>query len=103
MNKQHHIFDNPKNVKFVIRLLFALCALLLVVDFFVHRHISHPYEALPGFYPLYGFIGCVLLVVIAKWLRTLLMRGEDYYKDNTAENKEKKSNANPHGGEHVDP
>jgi hypothetical protein len=32
-----------------------------------------------GFYAIYGFVACVLLVVIAKELRKLLMRDENYY------------------------
>ena len=78
--KKQHLFDDPKNTTRVLRLLFLLCALLLVLDFILHRHVSHPFESIPGFYPLYGFIGCVLLVVIAKWLRKLLMRPESYYE-----------------------
>ena len=32
-----------------------------------------------GFYGLFGFIVCVALVLAAKWMRTFLMRPEDYY------------------------
>ena len=28
---------------------------------------------------IFGFVVCVALVLAAKWLRTLLMRPEDYY------------------------
>ena len=44
-----------------------------------HRHVIHAWEALPGFYPIYGFIACALLVLIAKQMRKPLMRKEDYY------------------------
>ncbi|QBG35053.1 hypothetical protein [Litorilituus sediminis] len=75
-----HLFDNPNNVKRLLSAFYLCCALLLIIDFFVHRHISHSWENLLGFYPLYGFVGCVLLVFVATWLRTLLMRSEDYYQ-----------------------
>ncbi len=77
--KKQHLFDEPKNVSRLIRILLAICFVLFALDFILHRHSYHPLESIPGFYPIYGFIGCVLLVVIAKWLRTLLMRPEDYY------------------------
>ena len=32
-----------------------------------------------NFYGFYGFIGCVFLVLMAKELRKLVMRDEDYY------------------------
>lgn len=76
-----HIFDDPKNVKRVIYALYGLCALSVVAEFFVHRHIDHPWELLFGFYSVYGFVACVLLVLIAKEMRKLLMRSEDYYDD----------------------
>jgi hypothetical protein len=57
-----------------------LCSILLVVaDFIVHRHIYVSFEEIPAFYALYGFIACVVLVVIAKGMRLLVMRDEHYY------------------------
>ncbi|MBY6185125.1 hypothetical protein KUV89_00525 [Marinobacter hydrocarbonoclasticus] len=62
------------------KLFYLICALLAVLDFVVHRHTEHPWEGLPGFYPLYGFIGCVVLVLLAKVMRKLVMRPEDHYE-----------------------
>ena len=73
------VFDNPKNIKRVLYFLYACCIILFLLDFVIHRHIVHSWENLWGFYPVYGFVGCVILVVIAKWMRTFLMRSEDYY------------------------
>ena len=75
-----HFFDKPENVQRCLKVFYALCVLLLVLDFVIHRHTYHPWENLPVFYPLYGFVGCVVLVLIAKWMRTFLMRDEDYYE-----------------------
>lgn len=33
----------------------------------------------PGSYALYGFVACVLLVLLGRVLRRLVMRDEDYY------------------------
>lgn len=75
------LFDNPKNVTRLLHFLYGSCALLLVLDFVIHRHVLHRWENLWGFYPLYGFVGCVVLVVVATWMRTFLMRAQDYYDD----------------------
>jgi len=83
------IFDNPRNVRIVIRSLYAVCALVLSLDIISlivsslggHelRHAETPWEGFPGFYAFYGFVACVVLVLAAKQLRKILMRKEDYY------------------------
>ena len=78
-DSKRHIFDDPKNVKRVRHALYAVSALSLIAEIFVKRYVDHPWEALPGFYALYGFAACVILVLVAKELRKILMRGEDYY------------------------
>ena len=79
--EKKYLFDNPKNIKRVLYFLYGCCVVLFLLDFVIHRHVMHNWESLWGFYPVYGFIGCVVLVLIAKWMRTFLMRGEDYYDD----------------------
>ena len=82
------LFDKPKNVKRVLHFLYGCCALLFLLDFVIHRHVIHSWENLWGFYPIYGFVGCVVLVLIATWMRTFLMRPENYYnEDKTDANK----------------
>ena len=76
-----HLFDNPRNVTRAIRTLYAFCAIAFAADFVVHRHVDHPWEALPGFYAVYGLVACVVLVLAAKELRKAVMRGEDHYDD----------------------
>ncbi len=78
-NPKRHIFDDPNNIRRVRRVLYTVCALSLGAEIFVSRHVDHPWEALPGFYSLYGFAACVILVLVAKELRKVLRRGEDYY------------------------
>lgn len=69
-NEKQYLFDKPKNIQRILYLLYACCALLVVLDFVIHRHVYHSWENLPIFYPIYGFIGCVILVLIASWMRT---------------------------------
>lgn len=85
--EQQHFFDKKENITLVLRVFYALCALLLVLDLFIHRHIYHDWEKLPGFYPLFGFIACVVLVLIATRMRDFLMRDEDYYETDAGDQK----------------
>ena len=80
-NEKKYLFDNPNNIKRVLYLLYGCCALLFALDFVIHRHVMHDMENLWGFYPVYGFVGCVVLVLVAKWMRSFLMRPEDYYDE----------------------
>ena len=79
--QKSYLFDNPRNVRRVVRGLVGACIILAALDLVVHRHVSHPWEAMTGFYALYGFVACVLLVLLAKEMRKLLMRSEDYYDE----------------------
>ena len=74
-------FDKPENVSKVLKVFYVICALLVIADFIVHRHVYHDWENVPAFYAIYGFVGCVTLVLIAKQMRKFLMRGEDYYDE----------------------
>ena len=76
---KRHMFDNPRNVRRVVYALFAICAVTFAADFFVERYVDHPWEALFGFYAVYGFVACVVLVLVAKEMRKVLMRKEDHY------------------------
>jgi len=94
VDNRQYLFDNPRNVKIVLYSLYIFCGILLLLDFIVHRHISHTWEHLLGFYSIYGFIGCVSIVLGSKVLRTFIRRDEDYYeRDELKKEKE---------GEHVD-
>ncbi len=77
--EKQYLFDKPKNVQRLLRGFYAVCVILFLVDFVVHRHIYQEWEKLPAFYAIYGFVACVLLVLVAKEMRKVLMRKEDYY------------------------
>lgn len=72
-------FDKPKNVSIILYVFYAVCILLVALDFVVHRHIYLDFEKIPTFYAIYGFVACVVLVVLAKLMRLVLMRDETYY------------------------
>ena len=80
-DEKPHFFDKPANVKKFLRGFYIICAILLTVDLVHHRHVTHDWENLFGFYAVYGFVACVLLVEIAKLMRAVLMRAPDYYDE----------------------
>lgn len=83
-DNDHHasgFFYREEVIRWILRIFYLCCAALLLADFFIHRHTITDIEKLPTFYGLYGFIACVILVVIAKWLRIILIRSEDYYDE----------------------
>ena len=78
-DEKTYLFDNSRNVSRLLLGFYVICGGLFVADFIAHRHTVHPWESIPGFYALYGFVACVVLVLIAKEMRKVLMRKEDYY------------------------
>jgi len=80
-DEKKYYFDKPENVSFTLRIFYAICGLLVVADIFIHRHTIHSWEDIFGFYTIYGFVACVTLVLVAKQMRKVLMRDEDYYDD----------------------
>ncbi|MEK1890230.1 MAG: hypothetical protein AAAB35_22250 [Phyllobacterium sp.] len=64
------------------RLFYLLLFLVVAADFFVPReHAEYPWHRLPGWSAVYGFVSCVLLIFVSKFLghQGGLMRREDYY------------------------
>ncbi|MDX1593524.1 MAG: hypothetical protein R3298_04695 [Gammaproteobacteria bacterium] len=74
-----HWLDRPRNVRKVYLAVWVACGLLLVAELFVDKHGEVGIEHWFGFHGWYGFIACVALVIVAKALRRLLFRPEDYY------------------------
>lgn len=102
-NKDNYsdFFDRPATIKWILRIFYFICIVLAAADFVIHRHTYTEMEKIPTFYAAYGFIACVILVLIATQMRKWLMRGEEYYEplDPTSEieNKSKSDSLNPHG------
>ncbi len=80
MTLKNSRLDQPESVRKLLYLLAAICALLFMADFVVHRHVVHPWEALTGFFAVFGFVACVVLVLLAREMRKVVMRREDYYE-----------------------
>ena len=63
------------------RVLLAIGAVLVMLEFIVHRHGEIALEDLPLFPAVYAFFVCIFIVVGGIWLRKIAMRPEDYYDD----------------------
>ena len=78
--EKKHIWDNPKNVKTLLKIFFGVCVLLFLADFIFHKHAHFAWEEWPGFYAIFGFVACVNLVLAARFiLRPLVKREQNYY------------------------
>ena len=74
--------DRPKSVRLFFRIFYVICLALLVTEFVIARHSEHPHpwEDTLLFYPIAGFVSFWGLVIVAKGMRKLLIRPEDYYE-----------------------
>jgi hypothetical protein len=75
---------DPANSRTLKRLSYLALVLVVVADFLVHReHAIYFWDKLPGWGALYGFISCVVIILVSKFLghQGGIMQGEDYYDD----------------------
>ena len=83
-DERKYWLDEPANVRKLLRVFFVTCGILFCLDFLEYAGVfeksaEYGIQRVPGFYGIYGFVGCVTLVIIAKGMRVFLMRSEDYY------------------------
>jgi len=77
--------DRPEKVRLFFRFFYVICAALFAAEFLLlgaeNAH-PHPLEERMRFfvYPVYGFLSFWFLVLLARPMRTLLIRSEDYYE-----------------------
>lgn len=66
----------------VIRLSYVGLALLVAWDIlFVSKEHAHTaVEHIPGFWAVFGFVACVVIIIVSKWYGHLgIITREDYY------------------------
>lgn len=71
-------------LRLVIRICFGLLALLILLDAgLVNKEHAHTtIEHLPAFWSVFGFLGCVVVVIASKWFgHAGIMTREDYYDE----------------------
>lgn len=59
----------------------VLTVISLIFEFvFLADYDSHWWNAIPGFYIIWGFLSCAIIIYVSKWLGKLfIFRNEDYY------------------------
>lgn len=69
------------NRKIIKGVSYIALFLVFAADFFVHRHhATFIWDAIPGFGAVYGFVSCVLMIIVFKFVgHVWLMKKEDYY------------------------
>jgi len=70
----------------VIRICWVILGLLVVIDAIpalVDKHHAHTApEHIPGFWSVFGFVACVLIVIVSKaYGKAGIMTREDYYDE----------------------
>jgi hypothetical protein len=71
-------------LKTVIRICFGVLALLILLDAVLvdKEHAHTALERLPAFWSVFGFFGCVLIIIGSKWFgHAGIMTREDYYDE----------------------
>jgi len=74
------------HLKTVVRICCAVLALLVLLDAIpgiVDKEHAHTgLEHLPGFWSVFGFVGCVAIILVSKWYgHAGIMKPEDYYDE----------------------
>ena len=65
------------------RIAYAILILIIVIDYFIPRHEIHFIgDQIPGFWSLFGFVACVMIILISKGIGHLgIMQDENYYNE----------------------
>ena len=65
------------------RISYVALTLIILIDFFIPRHEIHFFgDGIPGFWSLFGFVACILIILISKWIGRLgIMQDEKYYNE----------------------
>ncbi len=85
MNIFEKILEDPKRFRKAKRIFYISLILIVLIEIAVVYvfHLGHGhfwFENLPAFGTIYGFISCVLIIVVSKFLgKKWLMKKEDYY------------------------
>ena len=77
--KEFDYFDRLENIKKLWIMLYAVCGLLVIPDFFTHRHAHFGFDGFFGFYALLGFVSCAVLILFSKLAGLVLKAKENYY------------------------
>ncbi len=71
----------------------------LDILFVSNEHAHTTLEHIPLFWSIFGFVGCVLIIILSKWYGHLgIMTREDYYEDSRPEQEDAMNTGQDSGG-----
>ncbi len=69
-----------KTIHWIFTGIIIIASLVSEFVFLADHHSEHWWSHIPGFYILWGFLGCVCIIFVSKWLGKLfIQKKEDYY------------------------
>jgi hypothetical protein len=71
----------PATIRLLWGILWVVLALTVAAHFVINVKGYFVIDAWYGFGAVFGFLACVLMVIVAKALGILLKRDQDYYKE----------------------
>ena len=77
--KEFDYFDRPETIRKLWIMLYIICGLTVLPDFFTHRHPHFGFDGFWGFYALLGFVSCAVLILFSKLVGLALKAKEGYY------------------------
>jgi hypothetical protein len=84
--------DRLKTLIWISCAILALVVVLDAIPGIVDKEHAHTaVERFPGFWALFGFVGCVVIILVSKWFGHLgIMTREDYYEEKPSNAKEER-------------
>jgi len=73
--------DRAENVGKIYYAIWIICAVLLVLELLIDKHVETVAEHWFGFHGFFSLLACAVLVLAATVLRRVVSRPEDYYDD----------------------
>lgn len=73
------LLERKGSIRFLWILLYSLCGLTLIPEFWVGREAHFGMDGWWGFYGGLGFVSCAVLILLSKVLGWFLKVREDYY------------------------
>ncbi|MEM7256985.1 MAG: hypothetical protein AAF404_06315 [Pseudomonadota bacterium] len=101
-DEKSYWLDQPGNIRLIVWALVAVCAALVVFDFFYKKYGHFDFEYWPAFYAWYGFLSYCAIVLSAKQLRKILSRDENYYEDEDPDTNNEIDAGQPYSNERAD-
>lgn len=77
--KEFDFFDKPESKRMLWIMLYLVCGLTVIPDFFTFRHAYFGIDASFGFYAILGFLSCAVLILFSKLVGLVLKVKENYY------------------------